>query len=185
MAQDLDLDQAVMMQNMVQAMTPGENHRKLDPLIGSWNIEVRVWARGPDQPPTLGRGASEVKWILDDRFVLEESRYEIAFPGSDGQPSMQVIQGLGIYGHDNYKNGFVGTFRDNKNTQQLVMRGTYDPKRRAFVWYGEMDEPAIDVTGRMIRYVDRLVDDDHHVFECYDLHLADDYKIVEIAYSRK
>ena len=65
------------------------------------------------------------------------------------------------------------------------MKGTCDPSGKVFTFYGEMDEPMIDVRGRMVKYVNRIIDDKKHVFEIYDLHAGPDYKVVEITYERK
>jgi hypothetical protein len=64
------------------------------------------------------------------------------------------------------------------------MSGMRDPSG-TFTYYGEMDEPMLDVHGRMVKYVSRIVNEDKHVFEIYDLHAGPGYKVVEITYERK
>ncbi len=48
-----------------------------------------------------------------------------------------------------------------------------------------MDEPMLGVVGRLVKYVTRIIDDDTHVFEIFDLHADDDYKVIEVTYERK
>jgi hypothetical protein len=60
-----------------------------------------------------------------------------------------------------------------------------DPSGKLFVGYGEMDEPMLDVQDRMVKYVTRIINNDKHVFEIYDLHAGADYKVMEITYERK
>jgi hypothetical protein len=37
----------------------------------------------------------------------------------------------------------------------------------------------------MVKYVTRIIDDDKHVMAMYDLHVGDDYKVMEVTYTRK
>jgi hypothetical protein len=37
----------------------------------------------------------------------------------------------------------------------------------------------------MFRAATRIVDEDTHVFEMYDLHVGDDFKVMEITYKRR
>lgn len=64
------------------------------------------------------------------------------------------------------------------------MTGTRDPSGKRWTFYGEMDEPMLDVQDRMVKYVVEIVDADHHVFSVYDLHAGDGYRVVEVAYTR-
>ena len=43
----------------------------------------------------------------------------------------------------------------------------------------------LDVYGRLVKFEIKIESDDKHVMTIYDLHAADDYKVVEITYSRK
>ena len=47
-----------------------------------------------------------------------------------------------------------------------------------------MDEPMLDVIGRTVKYVTRIISEDEHVFSIYDLHAGDDYKVLEITFKR-
>ena len=38
--------------------------------------------------------------------------------------------------------------------------------------------------GRTVKYVTRIINDDKYVFEIIDLHASDDYKVIEITYTR-
>ncbi|MFQ5807756.1 MAG: DUF1579 family protein [Phycisphaerae bacterium] len=80
---------------------------------------------------------------------------------------------------------FVGTWADNMNTRPITMSGRCDPSGKAFAFYGEMDEPMLDIHGRMVKSVSRIINNDKHVFEIYDLHAGDNYKVLEIACERQ
>jgi hypothetical protein len=116
---------------------------------------------------------------------LEEFAGEMMMPGPDGQMQKVPFKGLGLTGDDNCRNMYVATWADNINTHVLTMSGTCDPSGKTFTAYGQMDEPMLDVHGRMVKYVTRIISKDKHVFEIYDLHAGDDYKVLEITYERQ
>ncbi len=43
----------------------------------------------------------------------------------------------------------------------------------------------LDIHGRMVKTVIRIINDDKHVFEMYDLAVGDAHKVMEITYARK
>ena len=51
--------------------------------------------------------------------------------------------------------------------------------------YGEMDDPMLGIHGRTVKHLTRFVNDDKHIFEIFDLAAGDDYKVIEITYTRK
>jgi hypothetical protein len=182
-------DQAQMMEMMKkwqEAASPSEHHKHLAHFVGTWETTTKVWMAGPGSPPTETKGTATVKWIMDGRFILEEHSSEMAMPDmATGQIKLIPFTGLGITGYDNYKNMYVSTWVDNQNTHLLTMRGGRDPSGKTFTAYGEMDEPMLDIGGRMVKYVTRIINQDKHVSEMIDLHARDDYKVVEIVYTRK
>jgi hypothetical protein len=65
-------------------------------------------------------------------------------------------------------------------TSDLIMDG------RTLVFYGEMDEPMLEVHGRTVKYVMRTVDADTYVMEVHDLHIGlDNTKVMETEYRRR
>jgi hypothetical protein len=176
---------AEMMKKWQASATPGENHKHLEPLVGTWDLTMKTWMGGPDSEPAVSTGTAEAKWILGKRYVQETVRAEMKMPGPDGREMSMPFEGQGVTGYDNFKRVYVGTWADDASTQLLTMRGSYDPAKKTFTMYGEMDEPMLDIYGRMFKGVTRIVDDNTHVFEMYDLHVGDDYKVMEITYKRK
>src|SRR5437660_8467714 len=83
---------AAMMAAYAKHATPGEGHKKLEPLIGSWTFAGKFWM-DPSAPPTEGRGTAERKWILDGRFVQETVKGQMT--------GMPAFEGFAITGYDN------------------------------------------------------------------------------------
>jgi hypothetical protein len=170
-----------MMAAWQKAATPGEHHAKLEHFIGEWDLETKFWMAGPDGPASTSKGSAKYEWILGKRFVQEtmRARTEMA-PGQ-----VMEIEGLGITGYDNMRNMYTSIWMDNTNTHLLDFVGSMSPDGKKLTFYGDMDEPGLDVYGRTIKSTIRVVDKNTHVFALYDLHAGDDYKVMEITYKRK
>jgi hypothetical protein len=172
-----------MMQQWMEAMKPGEAHKHLMRDVGNWDMTMRVWM-DPAAPPATSKGTSEVKSVIGGRFILQTVIGEMPMPDPATGKNMQ-LEGMGLSGYDNYQNMYIGCWVDNMGTQMLTMRGQLSPDGKTMTMYGEMDEPMLNVRGRMVKYVTKWLDDDTHVFNIYDLHAGDDHKVFEIEYKRK
>ena len=87
-------------------------------------------------------------------------------------------------GYDNARNMYTSSWASNMGTNVFTMAGSVDPSGKLFRFYGEMDVPMLGVVGRSVKYVTRIINDDKYVFEIIDLHASDDYKVIEITYTR-
>lgn len=175
---------AAMMKKWEAAITPGENHKKLDGLVGEWNTKMKMWMGGPGSTPIVTEGKARIKWILDGRFLREEYETDIMMPGPTGEMTKKKMKGMGLTGYDNFRHMYTGSWVDNLNTYLLTMSGMMDPAGKTLTFYGQMDEPMMDVYGRTVKYETKIIDDDKHLFSIYDLHAGADYKVLEVEYTR-
>ncbi len=164
------------MQEYMKLMQPGEAHKHLYQYVGVWDTVTKVWMGGPGTPPMESTGTSTFTSVLGGRWVMEEHTGTMM-----GMPYL----GKGMMGYDNYKNLYVGTWYSNMSTEMLQMVGSRHPKTDVVTMYGVMDEPQLSVHGRTVKYVIKQTDDDHFTFEIIDLHASDDYKVIEISYTRR
>jgi hypothetical protein len=173
------------MQKYIATIRPSEHHKKLEPFVGKWNVTIRMWMMGPSGPATETKGKSEIKWVLGDRFVQEELDAEMMLPDASMQMKSRKYNGIGLVGYDNYRHMYVGSWANSLSTALLTYNGMCDPSGKTFTFYGEMDEPMLDVVGRTVKYQTRIESPDRHVLTVYDLHAGENYKVVEIAYGRE
>ena len=164
------------MQEYMKLMQPGEAHKHLYHYVGVWDTVTKVWMGGPGTPPMESTGTSTFTSVLGGRWVMEELTGTMM-----GMPYL----GKGMMGYDNYKNLYVGTWYSNMSTEMLQMVGARHPKTGVVTMYGVMDEPQLSVHGRTVKYVIKQTDDDHFTFEIIDLHASDDYKVIELSYTRR
>ena len=178
-------DMAKMMQEWMALAAPGEHHKLLEPFVGQWNTVTKTWWGGPGSDAVQTNGTTEVKWILGGRYLMDETKSEFMMPTPTGEMKSTPYHGVGFTGYDNFRNMYVGVWMDDMGTQMLTMKGTAVPSGKVFTFYGEMDEPAMNMVGRTVKYVTRIINNDKHVFEIYDLPAGDDYKVMEITYTRR
>ena len=176
-----------MMKKMAQAMTPGKEHRFLDQFVGKWKVHVKIWMGGPGAPPMESDGRSEVKWVLDGHYIREDlwSKFPMPDPKDPSRTKTTDFHGVGFTGYDNFRRLYVGSWMDNMGTALLTMKGNRDRAGKVFTFYGDMDEPALGVFGRTVKYRNRILGKSKHVFESFDLYVGEDYKVMEITYTRE
>jgi hypothetical protein len=166
-----------MMKRWEESMTPGDAHKKLEQFVGSWDVETKVWMKGPKGEPSVSKGSAENTMALGGRFLQQEFSGEMM-----GQP----FNGVGYTGYDNFRKKYVGFWIDNMTTAMSTMEGTMDKEGTTLSMLGKMDEPAIGKKDIKVKYVTRMVGKDKHIFESYDLTAyGDKQPVMVITYTRK
>lgn len=167
--------QEEMMKAFMAVASPGEGHKKLEPVIGSFTVQTKMWM-DPSKPAEESAGTSENKWVLDGRFV--EQRVE-------GTAMGQPFHGIGYTGYDNYKKKYVGSWMDSMGTMIMNSTGTADASGKKFTSWSTIDDV---MTKKPVKVKSTLtiVDNDHQTFEMWSP--APDgkmFKTLEIHYTRK
>lgn len=162
------------MEAMMKAATPGEAHKKLDGMVGTWSAKVTMWP-APGVPPQVSTGTSTAKWVMGGRFIEEN------FTGNMmGMP----FTGRGYTGYDNIKKQYFGSWMDNMSTAMMMTTGTQDSDN-TWTFKGTMPDP---MSGKDTPLEEKVTvqDKDHHTFEMWTP--APDgrmFKMMEITYTRK
>lgn len=139
---------------MMQAMQPGEGHRRLDPMIGDFEGYVRFWM-APGQPPMESRGKVTRRWAMDGRFIFENVEAE-----SMGMP----FKGFGILGYNTFDKKYESVWVENMSTVITFGTGTYDPATKKMTFTGDMLDPMSGKRVTQTTVVD-LSSKDRHVME--------------------
>jgi hypothetical protein len=168
-------DEKAAMEAWMKAATPGDAHKKLADLEGTFEATVRMWDK-PGAKPNVSKGTSENRLILGGRWL--EQRFTSTFMD-------QPFEGLGYTGYDNIKKQYVGTWMDSMSTGIMLSTGQPDKAANSYVFAGMMDDP---MTGKSMPIEEKFVvhGPDRHVMEMYvpgpdgKMH-----KNMEIEYLRK
>jgi len=171
----MDAATAAKMEAMKKLGAPNENHKALEPFVGSWNATVQ-WRMSPDSNTDKSQGTSYNHWILDDRFVQE------VFKGTSmGQP----LSGIGFLGYDNIRGEYTSVWLDNMSTGIMVSSGQYDAAEKTISKSGTVSCPMTGEKSRPVRSVCQVVDKDHYTLKMY-MNDKDgkEFKAMEIEYER-
>jgi hypothetical protein len=164
-----------MMKKVEAAGKPGAEHKALEPLVGDWNAEVKMWM-APDAPPNVTKGSAKSKWILGGRFVQQEFKGEFM-----GKP----FQGIGLTGYDNMKKKYNSFWVDDVSTAMFVSEGGAEQAGKAITLEGKYDCAMTGEKDKPSKQVVRIVSRDKHVYEMYDPSQGPNAKTMEITYTRK
>jgi hypothetical protein len=163
------------MEAMMKAATPGDAHKKLNPMAGTFTADVKMWMQ-PGAPPSGGTGVAENRWALDGRFLQQN------FTGTFmGMP----FTGVGYTGYDNIRKKYIGTWMDTMTTSMMISTGTANADGKSYTFTSSMDDP---MTGKSspVKETVTVVDDDHHTLEMWGAGPDGKmFKMMEIAYTRK
>ena len=172
--QDKQLDMQATMEVYKQLATPGEPHKQLASLAGSWTTKTKEWME-PNKPPMESTGACEEKVLLDGRFLQQECTGDMM-----GQP----FTGIGVTGYDNHTKKYVSTWMDSMGTGIFVMEGTGSADGKTVMLKGSHEDP---IEGHMKhRAVWKFVDPNTQVFEMYMIGKeGKESKMLEITYTRR
>lgn len=169
------MDQNAMMELMGKLATPGDGHKKLDIMVGTWTATTNMWME-PGKPPEVSQGTSVHRWVLGNRYL--EQRYEGTMFG-------MPFSGIGYTGFDNYKKKYLSTWMDTMSTTIMINSGTFDAAGKVLTASGKMDDPS---KGKVvtIRTVTTMVNSDEMLFEMHGPGPdGKDYRIMEIRHKRK
>jgi len=167
--------QEEMMKAWMAVATPGEAHKKLEPIVGSFDVKTTSWM-APGKPPEESTGTSETKWILGNRFVEQTV---------SGTMMGQPFSGVGFTGYDNYKKKYVGTWMDTMGTMIMTSTGTMDASGKKLTSWSVVDD-VITKKPAKIRSLLTILDNDHHKFEMWGPGPdGKSFKVLEINYTRK
>jgi hypothetical protein len=166
-------DEKAMMEAWMKVATPGQAHKWLEPVVGTWDAKITMWM-APGAPPQESTGTSENKWVLGGRFV--EQRYEGTFMG-------QPFSGVGYTGYDNYKKKYIGTWMDTMGTMMMISQG--DATGKTLTMTSTMDDIMTGKTATVKSEI-KIVAPDHHVMEMWGPDPSGkQFKTMEIDYAKK
>jgi hypothetical protein len=177
-------DMQQMMAQMMELAKPGENHKLLAGLVGTWNYTVKMWMNpDPNAKPEVSKGTATRKAALDGHYFLFEVSGKMQMPGPDGKMKDMDFKGMSIEAYNNVTKKFEAAWMDNMGTGIFISQGDYDPATKTFTYTGEME--MVPGTKTKVRELVKVVDKDHHMLEWYEDRGGQEAKTMEIAYTRK
>ena len=173
---EMSAEEAEMMKKWEEYRTPGDHHKHLEALVGSWSAQVSHWM-APGAPPQESTGSCTYAWVMGGRYLKQE--FQSSFQG-------MPFEGYGLTGYDNFKKKHNSFWIDSMGTGMYPGTGTCTDNGKTMEVHMEMDDPMTGQTGLKMRGVTRILGEDKHVFEMYapgpD---GNEYKSMVITYTRQ
>ena len=172
---EMSPQEKAMMDAWMKFATPGDAHKLLDHMTGTFDAKVTLWP-APGVPPQLSTATSEAHWVLGNRYVMESVSGTFM-----GMP----FSGIGYTGYDNAKKEYFNTWMDSMGTGVMTSKGATADNGKTFSFKTSTTDPMTgkDVPGESKMTV---VDADHHTMEMWGP--APDgkmFKMMQIDYTRK
>ena len=164
-----------MMKKVQEAGTPGAAHKALEPFVGDWNAEVKMFM-DPSAPPSVSKGTAKATWAMDGRFVQQEFNGEFM-----GKP----FHGLAFTGYDNIRKKYSSSWIDDMSTGMFMSEGQADKAGKVFTFEGTHSCPETGETHKAAKQIIRVIDRNKHVYEMHDPSKGANSKTMEITYTRK
>lgn len=168
------MDPQAMMEVYTKLATPGEQHKQLASLAGSWTTKTKEWME-PNKPPVESTGSAEMKMLLDGRFLQQELT---------GQMMGQPFSGIEITAYDNVLKRYVTGWMSTMGTGIFMMEGTASTDGKTITLKGQHAEPGGGYMKH--RAIWKIVDNNTQTFDMYGTHPGGkEWKMMEMTYTRK
>jgi hypothetical protein len=167
--------QAQMMEMINKYATPSEQHKRLDPLVGTWQWTSQFWMQ-PGAPPESSTGKATYSWSHGGRYIMQDVQGEAM-----GMP----FTGTGILGFDRYNNEYFSIWFDNMSTGYMSSTGSCDASGKVFTMQGTYDDYMTGTKDKWSKSVLRVDGPDKHTLEMYDKAPdGKEFKSFELVYTR-
>ncbi|PPK72192.1 uncharacterized protein DUF1579 [Methylobacter tundripaludum] len=168
------MDPQAMMEVYNKLAAPGEQHKQLANLAGSWTTKTKEWME-PNKPPTESTGSAEMKMLLDGRFLQQELT---------GQMMGQPFSGIEITAYDNLLKRYVTSWMSTMGTGIFTMEGTASTDGKTITLKGQHAEPGGGYMKH--RAIWKIVDSNTQTFDMYGTYPGGkEWKMMEMTYTRK
>ena len=164
-----------MMQKVIAAGTPGAPHKNLEPFVGEWNAEVKMFMDS-SAPPSTSKGSAKSTWAMGGRFVEQEFKGEFM-----GKP----FNGRSFTGFDNVRQKYNSFWIDDMSTGMFIAEGKADKGGKVLTFEGTHSCPETGETHKASKQIIRIISRDKHIYEMYDPSKGANAKTMEITYTRK
>jgi hypothetical protein len=160
-----------MMEAMMKYGTPGEEHKKLAMMAGTFDADVTM-KMSPDAPEQKSKGKIVNEMILDGRYL--KGNYEGDF---NGMP----FKGVTITAFDKMREKYVNLWIDSMSTMMMTSEGT--GSGNTITMKCAFDCPVRKEKVDM-RQVLTVTDNNQHTLDMYCTEGGKEFKTMSIKYTR-
>jgi len=156
------------------AMTPGPGQKKLDAMVGTFDVALKTWP-DPAKPPVESKATCINTWVLGGRYV------QMSWAG---YVAGDLLSGFGYMAYDNTAKVYEAAWMDTGSTGIVFYKGGFDPAGKMATMKASIADP---VTGKATPLELRVTMNENggHVTEMWGMGLGDTmFKMMELTYTR-
>jgi hypothetical protein len=124
-------NEAAMAKALEMVMTPGEAHKRLAPMIGTFDVKIRTWVT-PSSTPIESKASMISAWVLDGRYVQSMLA---------GEAGGALFTGIGYIGYDNTAKMYQTTWMDTGSTGMVWYKGNFDAAGKSATMKASIPNP--------------------------------------------
>ena len=109
-------DSKAIVKAMDDAMDPGDGQKRLDFMVGTFDVKVKVWIN-PGEPPIESKATAVASWVLGHRYIQQML---------SGFIMGEAWSGIGYAGFDNVQGQYVACYMDTGSTGMEWYTGNMD-----------------------------------------------------------
>jgi hypothetical protein len=166
-------------QKCMELGMPGNEHKRLANLVGTWNADVNCWMDEKATEPMHSSGTATYKTIWEGRFIQGEFKGDMG-----GMP----FTGMETLGYNRASNKFECNWIDSMGTAQMFQTGTASADGKTCTLWSEMVspiEPDAKLATIKVKTVITHTDNDHFTMEMFGTEPGKaEHRMMKIDYSR-
>jgi hypothetical protein len=167
---------ADMQRRMMESVMPNRFHKKLERLLGEWDVDLRMWM-APDAAPMASKGTSKWTWLYEGKWVQGNSEMSMMGMGFKSQWTM---------GYDNFKKKYVASGVNSMETALRTSEGNFGKDDNVLYTYGFVDEYTTGEHDKTAAIVFRFEGADRFTIEIHDLSIGiENAKVMEMVHTRR
>jgi hypothetical protein len=157
------------------AMDPGEGQKKLQPLVGTFDVRMLTWV-DPSKPPIESRAVAIHTWVLGHRYVQTMLSGFVM-----GEP----FNAIGYAGFDNVQQKYVACYMDSGSTGMEWYTGSLAPDGKSATLTATLYDELTRKPRKVEMRVSFLPNGDHHT-EFWEADATGKmFKAIEVQYRRQ
>ncbi len=168
-------DSKAIVKAMDAAMEPGDGQKRLDFMVGTFDVKVKVWIE-PSQPPVESTGTAVATWVLGHRYIQQMV---------SGFIMGEAWSGIGYAGYDNVQGQYVACYMDSGSTGMEWYTGNMDPDGKSAKLTATIYD-AITLKPTKLEMRLTMSPDGNHVTELWQADTSGKmFESMELTYIRK
>lgn len=166
---------AAIVKTMDDAMNPGEGQKRLESMVGRFDVRIFTWV-DPSKPPFESRAVAITSWVLGSRYIQTMLSGFVM-----GEP----FNGIGYAGFDNVGKKYQACYMDVGGTAMEWFTGTMAPDGKSAVLTATIyDAITLKPTKAEMRL--SIAANGDHITELWQVDSSGKWvKVVELQYRRQ